>query len=104
MKNASKPTRSALDSKDTSAHTQRIQILALLREKQSVNTPEFRAYGIMAPAPRIFELKAEGYDIRKVLEQYWDSTGKVHNGVARYYLTANSPTQISNNGGTHEEA
>ncbi|MGQ8365314.1 helix-turn-helix domain-containing protein [Glaciecola sp. 1036] len=90
MKRAPSEPRSALNNKDTSAQTQRLQILTLLREKQSVNTPEFRDFGIMAPAPRIFELREEGYRIKKILETYQDRTGKIHYGVARYYLSSNT--------------
>jgi hypothetical protein len=79
-----------LNNKDTSASTQRSQIVALIHKYQSLNTPEFRQQGIMAPAPRIFELKQLGYKIAKVLETYTDETGKVHHGVARYYF-ANYP-------------
>tara|TARA_B100000446_G_C10303359_1_gene252222 strand:- start:2 stop:310 length:309 start_codon:yes stop_codon:yes gene_type:complete len=87
MKNATPGQESsALDCTDTSAQTQRIQIIALLKQHQSMNTPEFREHGIMAPAPRIFELKAQGYNIQKVTETYTDNTGKTHHGVARYYL------------------
>jgi hypothetical protein len=76
-----------LNNKDTSASTQRSQIIALIHRYQSLNTPEFRQQGIMAPAPRIFELKQLGYKIAKVLENYTDETGKVHHGVARYYFS-----------------
>lgn len=94
MKNATPGQESsALDCTDTSAQTQRIQIIALLKEHQSMNTPEFRERGIMAPAPRIFELKAQGYDIRKVTETYTDNTGKTHRGVARYYLPSLSSNE-----------
>ena len=91
MKNATPDQESsALDFKDTSAQTQRIQIIALLKKHQSMNTPEFREQGIMAPAPRIFELKAQGYNIQKVTETYTDQTGKTHHGVARYYFPSDS--------------
>jgi hypothetical protein len=80
-----------LKSLETSANTQRKQIIALIHKYQSLNTPEFRQHGIMAPAPRIFELKQLGYKIAKVLETYTDETGKLHHGVARYYFTHNPP-------------
>lgn len=89
MKNATPEQESSalLDSKDSSAATQRKQILALLREHHSINTPEFRhKYDIMAPAPRIWELRREGYNIQKVLETVEGHNGRKHHGVARYYL------------------
>lgn len=82
--------KALLNSNDTSANTQRNQIIALINKHQSCNTPEFREHGIMQPASRILELKEQGYIIEKVLETYTDSTGKVHHGVARYYF-ANYP-------------
>tara|TARA_R110000868_G_scaffold52052_1_gene164715 strand:+ start:1576 stop:1893 length:318 start_codon:yes stop_codon:yes gene_type:complete len=95
MENKS-PTRdqkneALLKNNDTSAATQRHQIVALLNKFQSQNTPELRKHGIMAPAPRIFELRQMGYNIAKVLETYIDETGKVHHGVARYYFANNPP-------------
>jgi hypothetical protein len=93
MKNATPNDESSAlpNDKDTSASTQRSQIIALIHRYQSLNTPEFRQQGIMAPAPRIFELKQLGYKIAKVLETYTDETGKVHHGVARYYFS-NTPS------------
>ena len=92
MKNATPDQESsALKSNDTSAPTQRTQIVALIHKYQSRNTPEFREHGIMQPAARILELKAQGYRIEKVLETYTDNTGKTHNRVARYYFANNPP-------------
>ncbi|GAC32906.1 helix-turn-helix domain-containing protein [Paraglaciecola polaris] len=98
MKNATPDQKSSalLNQKDTSANTQRLQIVALINERQSVNTPEFRKLGIMAPAPRIFELRQQGYNIQKVLETYVDDTGKAHSGVARYYFANNPPANDNN--------
>ncbi|GAA6183767.1 helix-turn-helix domain-containing protein [Aliiglaciecola sp. NS0011-25] len=84
-------TDALLNDNDTSANTQRSQIIALLKKHQSVNTPEFRQHGIMQPASRILELKLQGYPIEKVLENFIDGTGKKHSGVARYYFTSNPP-------------
>ncbi|MBT0585113.1 helix-turn-helix domain-containing protein [Alteromonas oceanisediminis] len=91
MKNAPSNAKSVLIDKDTSAHTQRNQIVALIKQYQSMNTPEFRENGIMAPAPRIFELRKMGMAIDKVLETYIDNTGKTHHGVARYYFPNKPP-------------
>ena len=80
-----------LGNKDTSANTQRNQIIALINKYQSRNTPEFREHGIMQPASRILELKERGHKIEKVLETYIDGTGKIHQRVARYYFANNPP-------------
>ncbi|PKG97852.1 helix-turn-helix domain-containing protein [Paraglaciecola sp. MB-3u-78] len=79
---------------DTSAATQRNQIIAFINKHQSANTPEIRRIGIMAPAPRIFELRQQGYKIEKVLERYTDEEGKTHSGVARYYFANNPPANL----------
>ena len=88
--------RSLLRSKDTSANTQRNQMITLIRENQSMSTPEFREHGIMQPASRILELKERGWPIEKVLETYVDSTGKKHIAVARYYFSSNPPANNPN--------
>jgi hypothetical protein len=98
MKKATPNDQSSLllNSKDTSAATQRNQIIALINKHQSANTPEIRRTGIMAPAPRIFELRQQGYKIEKVLERYIDEEGKTHSGVARYYFAHNPPANDDN--------
>lgn len=88
-------TDALLECSDTSVNTQRLQIIALLKKHHSVNTPEFRHFGIMAPAPRIFELKGQGYPIAKVTETYVDHHGKKHHGVARYFLSTHSSANDS---------
>lgn len=86
--------RSPLDSKDTSAHTQRLQILALLKTNASLNTLEFREKGFISPAPRILELKQLGHKIVSTREDITTDDGRLHRGIARYYLV-NKP---QNNG------
>ncbi|WP_024972252.1 helix-turn-helix domain-containing protein [Ralstonia pickettii] len=70
---------------DNSAQAQRQKVLALLRVAGR-NTFEFRAHGIAMPATRIFELKAQGFDIRSSRIVAVDSDGHVHAGVAFYEL------------------
>jgi Icc-related predicted phosphoesterase len=98
MKNATPMNESSalLKDTDTSAATQRNQIIALINKHQSANTPELRSYGMMSPATRIFELRQQGYRIEKVLERYTDEAGKTHNGVARYYFAHNPPANDPN--------
>jgi hypothetical protein len=97
MKKATPDQKSSplLSNKDTSAATQRNQIIALINKHQSANTPEIRMAGIIAPAPRIFELRQQGYKIEKVLERYTDEEGKIHSGVVRYYFAHNPPANDS---------
>lgn len=73
-------------SNDTSAANQRNFILNYLREHGSATTIDFRNMGIMAPAPRILELKARGYDIPSIPETVIDHAGVKHVNVARYIL------------------
>lgn len=85
-----------LNSKDTSAATQRNQILAHLRQTQSINTLEFRELGFISPAPRILELKERGHRIESVRETVTTSDGREHVGIARYYLSSNPPANDDN--------
>ncbi|GAB5380489.1 MAG: hypothetical protein Alis3KO_26290 [Aliiglaciecola sp.] len=95
-KTSNSDARSPLNIKDTSAHTQRSQVVSLIIQNQSMSTPELRQHGIMQPASRILELKERGYKIEKVLETYTDGTGKTHHGVARYYFSSNPPAAVNN--------
>jgi hypothetical protein len=96
MKNApSDQTKSILDSKDTSAHTQRLQILSHLR-KRSLNTFELRELSHMAPAPRIKELRDKGFVIVTSFENVTDGHGKLHKRVARYSLVYEPPANDQN--------
>jgi hypothetical protein len=83
-----KKNNALLKSIDTSASTQRMQILALLKLYSSINTLEFReVHGILSPAPRVFELRLMGYEILTHLEDIRTPDGRLHKRVARYYLT-----------------
>lgn len=96
MKNAtpSQESGALFDKQDTSAHTQRLQILAHLRV-ESHNTLELRDKGHMAPAPRIMELRAKGYVIHTRFEDAKDKYGIVHRRVARYFLISEPSTRKS---------
>jgi hypothetical protein len=86
MKNApSHQTKSILDSKDTSAVTQRLQILAHIRQRP-LNTLELLELGHMAPAPHIKELRDKGFVIVSSFENATDELGKLHRRVARFTL------------------
>ncbi|TRY30730.1 helix-turn-helix domain-containing protein [Aliiglaciecola sp. M165] len=85
-KTSNSNARSPLNSKDTSAHAQRLQMLALLEKSVSINTLEFREKGFISPAPRILELRQRGYDILSIREDVRTQDGKLHRGIARYIL------------------
>jgi Cft2 family RNA processing exonuclease len=72
---------------DTSASTQRNQILAHLKNTPSLNTLELRALGFISPASRILELKYRGYNIKANKEIVITPGGMLHRGIARYYLS-----------------
>jgi hypothetical protein len=96
MKNApSDQTKSILDSKDTSAHTQRLQILSHIR-RRPLNTLELRELGHMAPAPRIKELRDKGFIIVTSFESVTDELGKLHRRVAMYKLVYEPPANDIN--------
>jgi hypothetical protein len=76
-----------LNNKDTSASTQRSQILAYLKIKQSLNTLELRELGFISPAQRLLELKQQGYNIISIREDVFTPDGRLHRRVARYYLS-----------------
>jgi len=76
-----------LNPNDTTAENQRAIILEALRTG-SKDTVTLRAeYGIMSPAPRIFELRHRfGYDIDRVNITRFTDDGIKHNRVALYIL------------------
>lgn len=87
MKNATNQSVSSVpfDKQDTSAHTQRLQILAHLKLKP-LNTLQLRELGFMTPAPRIMELRRMGYPIKTVCKDAYDHCGILHKRVAIYSL------------------
>jgi hypothetical protein len=96
MKNApSDQTKSILDSKDTSAVAQRLQILSHIRQRP-LNTLELRKLGHMAPVPRIKELRDKGFIIVTSFESVTDELGKLHRRVARYKLVYEPPANDIN--------
>ncbi len=70
----------------TDTANQRTFVLNYLNEHGSGTTFDFRNLGIMAPAPRIKELKEKGYLIETILEDVLDHIGVSHRKVARYFL------------------
>jgi hypothetical protein len=89
MKNATpnQVSSALINSKDTSAATQRNQILTHLKTTPSLNTLELRELGFISPAPRILELKERGYNIKSIREDVRTPDGRLHRGIARYYLS-----------------
>ena len=79
-------TKGSRTDNNTSTTNQRTFILTYLREHGSATTIDFRNIGIMAPAPRILELRKRGYDIPAILETVIDHAGVKHVNVARYFL------------------
>jgi hypothetical protein len=75
----------------TSYATQRSFILQRLREHPH-STLELRALGICSPAPRINELRNQGYVIETTRRHEYDSAGVVHS-IAVYTLLTNTHKQ-----------
>lgn len=71
---------------------QRHKIAAYIREHGSMTTMQARAIGIMHPAARIMELRAQGCNIVANYMTIEDKDGVKHKGVAVYTL----------DGGKHE--
>jgi hypothetical protein len=98
MKNDTTPVQknsALLKDTDTSASTQRNQILAHLKNTPSLNTLELRALGFISPASRILELKHRGHNIKANKENVITPDGRLHRGIARYYLSYVSPANDS---------
>jgi hypothetical protein len=70
----------------TATEAQRQRIVEMLRPGQK-HTLDFRRAGIMQSQTRIFELRAQGYDIPTVGRvTIYDDQGYPHRGVAVYQL------------------
>lgn len=79
------PKHSAVDS--TSGAAQRQRLLERLQEGPA-NTVELRRdLNIMMPAARVKELREAGHDIRTHYGRVHDDQGRLHIGVATYYLS-----------------
>ena len=86
--------------KDNSAHIQRATLIHALRTGAKT-TPELRdSWGIMSPAPRVFELRMLGYDIETLFIAAYTSDGVKHHGVAKYVLRGEPVKGWSLGGGT----
>lgn len=71
---------------DTSTSNQQRIVLLALREGSKTTIELRHDYGIMQPAPRIKELKAQGYDILTIRITSYTPDGIKHNAVAKYVL------------------
>jgi hypothetical protein len=72
---------------DTSASTQRDQILTHFKNTPLLNTLELRALVFVTPASRTLELKYRGHNIKANKENVITPGGMLHRGIARYYLS-----------------
>lgn len=78
---------------ENDAGTQRMRLLEALKKLGSVSTPEARNdLDVFAPAPRILELRAQGYRIDTVMVPIETAFGKVRK-VARYVLLGDEPAE-----------
>ena len=77
-----------LNRNDTSASNARATIIQALRDGPQTTIDLRERWGIMAPAPRILELKLRGYNIVTVPVSAYTADGVQHRGVARYILLA----------------
>ena len=77
-----------LSRNDTSTSNARAIIIQALRDGPQTTIDLRERWGIMAPAPRILELKLRGFNIITVPVSAFTSDGVQHRGVARYILLA----------------
>lgn len=81
---------------DTSAENQRSIILNALKDGPKTTIELRRDFGIMQPAPRILELRADGHRIDTVRMACLTDDGVKHNGVAQYVLVKTKPSSALN--------
>ena len=70
---------------ENSANAQRSRMLAWLKERPITTLQARRLLDVMQPAPRIFELRARGYNIVTLTVLDFTGEGRPHN-VAKYVL------------------
>ena len=76
---------------DNSTNNQRAKLLDYLQEHGSITTTQAREdLDIMSPAPRIMELRAQGYLITMQWET-WVSEFGIKHRIGRYFLTQIKP-------------
>ena len=79
--------------KDNSANNQCLKIIDWLFEKNSITTKQAQvSLDIMSPAPRILELRKQGYKILTVWDS-WTSEYGIKHRIARYVLTQKEPIE-----------
>ena len=77
---------------DNSTNNQQAKLLDYLIEHGSIATAIARnELDVMSPAPRIMELKALGYSIVTLCDNWISEHGINHKGIARYVLTQTKP-------------
>ncbi len=73
--------------KNVTAAAQRDRLVGYMREHGEVNTLQARCkLNIMAPAPRVMELKELSYCIGRELRTATDEYGDTHPRVAHYWI------------------
>jgi hypothetical protein len=79
---------------DTSGDAQRLRLLARLQQGPVDTFTARSELNIMMPAARVKELRDRGHDVRRQLITLADDQGRLHHGVAQYYMsTSANPTQ-----------
>ena len=87
-----------LNANNTAASNQRAIILQALTIAPQTTISLRYDFGIMQPAPRIFELRNLGHDIHTEMVRQETPDNITHKGVAKYVLRQ-SPPPTSNNSG-----
>jgi len=71
--------------------SQRARILQYLRHKPLSTLQARKELDILSPAPRIFELRAQGFNI--ITEKVTEDSGKAKHRVALYVLLTGTATE-----------
>jgi hypothetical protein len=77
---------SSLKLNDTSASAQRARVIQALRTGAKTTIQLREEWGVMSPAPRVLELRMQGYVIETVPVSATTADGVLHRAVARYVL------------------
>lgn len=84
-----------LNLNDTRVCNQRAIILEALKESPKTTVELRHDYGIMQPAPRIFELRQRGHNIISLRVDCFTHDGIKHNSVAKYILVCKAIEGLS---------
>lgn len=98
MKKATRSKKQGSQSRinNTSGNAQRLRLLARLKQGPIDTFTAIRELNILRPSARISELRSAGYFIQTQLVTQADDQGRSHEGIALYYLSAETDSDKEN--------